>query len=364
MDARQMEMEQLQAQVDVMLEEVNDLQNYRICAEKGKVFKPEQTTRADTDGCVLPTTLPPPQTDAAEKPAIKPEQKQNKAAADKPVAPTAKTFRLPSSNAVDRDVPLNRFNNAAPAENAKGADGATATFDMPQTASEPESAGNNGGDNFLGDIQADYPNERVRRLIEAAVDQALGGRKQGNGSLADVNQTESGEQQRVQQPQQPEAPAKPQGAGGENYQQAHKEAVQNLVPSCREGEFLTTAGGKVVCQRAASAGKMACPPRTLRVYLDRLSRHLHYFVSYTPHGQEQSATEANHKITVQCNNGNYKLQTVTRMECGGRPCHPNRKPAYTKTYVCNKDNTGRCYAEENGRLVNHSFTEATITEQY
>ena len=44
-----LEMEQLQAQVDVMLEEMSELQGYRICGEQGFVFDPNSAD-ADADG--------------------------------------------------------------------------------------------------------------------------------------------------------------------------------------------------------------------------------------------------------------------------------------------------------------------------
>lgn len=363
-DARQLEMEQLQAQVDVMLEEVNELQGYRICAEKGKVYDPAQTTRADTDGCVLPTTLPPPQTDAAEKrraPAAKTTSAGTSRAdtgTNKPIAPTAKTFTLPNAAEVRSDVPLNNATAGRPKPAAE--------FDAPSAAQAEKSAPASGDDILSGLAPPNYPNDKVRRLIEAAVDQALRGNVPEPEALDEAYDTARGSPQAPKATPQaaPQAPQQPQKPDGDDIRQAHKDAVQNLVPSCREGEFLTTSNGKVVCQRAAAAGKMACPPRTLRVYLDWISRHIHFHVGYTPHGQEAQAQEDAHEVTVLCENGNYSLQTVTRNECGGRRCHPSVKPAYTITYYCGRDNTGRCYAKQNGNLVNHTFTEARLSKQY
>lgn len=367
MDQRQLEMEQLQAQVDVMLEEVNELQYYRICAEKGKVYKPEQTNRADTDGCVLPTTLPPPQTAAGAKPAVAPKGNQanpSAATGDAPIAPTAKTFSLPSAAQVEKDVPLTRLDGGVRAERGLRREAAApANQPREQTAPEqlPEQSPEQSKDPVLGNIPAQYPNDRVRRLIEAAVDKALTGKDPSAGSLADENRPENN----MNAPRRPDrADVETPDASPEDVQRAHRQAVENLVPSCRQGEFLTTVDGKVVCQKAASASKLACPPRMLRVYLSRIDRHLHYPVEYTPHGQTQTRTEANHEIKVVCKNGDYSLQTVTRHECGGRHCHPSRKPAYSQTFYCNKDNTGRCYAKQNGNLVNHTFMEATISRQY
>ena len=358
-DARQLEMEQLQAQVDVMLEEVNALQSYRICAEKGKIYDPEQTTRADTDGCVLPSTLPPPQTDAAEKrraPAAGNTQARQNATTNKPIAATAKTFTLPSASEFDGDVPLNRVESAPRASEALRQQELTR-----QSASNPPAES---GDDILSGLEEpDYPNDKVRRLIQSAVDQALSGNKLRPEALDEAYAKARDEQSGAAQPTQEAAnpPAEPTQA---ELKAAHKSAVQNLVPNCREGEFLTTVDGRVVCQRAASAGKMACAPSTLRVYLGWVERHIHFHVGYTPHGQETSAAEDAHEINVLCENGDYKLQTVTRKECGGRHCHPSVKPSYSITYYCNKDATGRCYAKQNGNLVNHLFTEARLSKQY
>lgn len=370
-DTRQLELEQLQAQLDVMHEEVNELHNYRICAEKGKVFKPQQTSRADADGCVSPQTLPPPsagnQTPQTNAQAAEPNNSGREG--NKPIAPTARTFTLPSAGEVQRDVPLNRLEGGVRTE--KKPRQQTTADTAPETTSPRNQANQTSGQNpILGGIKPDYPNERTRRLIEKAVSQALDGNTPDPRSFADGNTPQQSSQSRQgrQQPQREQRQEAQRNAGQQgkqqNYQQAHRDAVKNLVPSCREGEFLTTVDGQVVCQRAASAGKMACPPSTLKVYLSRLDRHLHYHVSYTPHGQEQSATENNHKVTVTCNNGDYSLKTVTRMECGGRHCHPSRTPAYSLTYYCNQDDTGRCYAKQNGHLTNNNFIEARVSKQY
>jgi len=195
-------------------------------------------------------------------------------------------------------------------------------------------------------INADYPSDRVRALVEMAVAQALAGQgAEDNGSIV--------------QPKAPDVqPAIQRGA--ENV----PPAPSGLIPSCGEGEFLTVNGGEVVCRRAASAGKMACPPAVLRTYVDWHDQHIHFHVPYTPHGQTQTTQENSDVVKVECNNGKYKMLEITRNECGGNVCKEGRAPAYSMTFYCHKDKTDRCYAKQNGRIVNHTYSESYINKQY
>lgn len=336
-----LEMEQLQAQVDVMLEEMTELQNYRLCGEQGMVYLPEDN-RADADGCVNPA---PANTEAPLPPPT---------ILGGALAPTAKSFKLSTAPLTkgEENIPLKNISKPAPIQKLEVdiptvKPVKTLPKDAPKTAEIPA-------------IEADYPSDRVKALVEMAVAQALAGADQANVAEGGVIQPDpavlkaplADVQPSVQQSTSPSA---------QNIQGA---AQGVLVPSCADGEFLTVSGGEVVCRRAASAGKMACPPAVLRIYVDWHDQHIHFHMPYTPHGQTQTAQEQSDIVKAECNNGKYLMTEITRNECGGNACKEGRRPAYSMTFYCRKDKTDRCYAMQKGKLVNHTYTESYINKQY
>lgn len=343
-----LEMEQLQAQVDVMLEEMSELQNYRFCGEQGKVFLPDDS-RADDDGCVspAPANIEPP----LQAPAI----------ARGDLAPTAQSFKLGAAPkaAGDENIPLKSIGQSSKAAAIQKLD---VDIPAPKPAKAAQTAAPKAPSADIPPIAADFPNDRVKALVEMAVAQALAGAEQANVAEGGVIQPDpavlNAPLANVQPSLQEEA-ATPTTASPppQNAQGA-------LVPSCAEGEFLTVVGGEVVCRRAASAGKMACPPAVLRIYVDWHDQHIHFHMPYTPHGQTQTAQEYSDVVKAQCNNGTYEMTEITRNECGGNVCKEGRRPAYSMTFYCRKDKTDRCYAKQKGRLVNHTFTESYINKQY
>ncbi len=319
-----MELEQLQAQVDVMSEEMAELQGYRICGEQGMIYDPN-ATNTDSNGCLKQQKVIPPRKAATHKPAA-------------PMAPTARTFTLPPPVMANSSAPLNpKKAHAVPLNQLTKPTPPTmsATPIVAKVESTEEKAS-------IPHIPASYPSEKVKALVEMAVAQALGGVKTSSSGEVIVPEVKPTIEETVKDP----AP------------------IPALVPSCREGEFLTVINGQVACRRAQHADKMACPPAVLRTWIDWFGKHVHFHVDYTPHKQTQNSEKLSHEILVECNNGKYKLMEVTRNECGGNQCKPGRKPAYSLTYHCSKDKSGRCYAKQNGHLVNHTFTEAYIVKQY
>lgn len=348
-----LEMEQLQAQVDVMLEEMSELQGYRICGEQGFVFDPNSAD-ADADGCVQPVQTQP----TLEAPRIVGGE----------LAPTAKTFKLsanPKGSKRGESIPLKSISGAATGSaNTQSPGASLKTISMEMDRADPIQT-TNGIDQdpaqmpraveAVPALEADYPSDRVRALVEMAVAQALKGAENPQGGVIQAPESTRNA---------PLADVKP-TMGGKNAQTMPVQSAQGaLIPSCSDGEFLTVMGGEVVCRRAAAAGKMACPPAVLRTYVDWHDQHIHFHIPYTPHGQVRTAQENSDIIKVECNNSVYKMVEITRNECGGGTCQEGRKPAYSMTYYCNQDKTKRCYAKQNGHLVNHTYTSSYINKQY
>lgn len=332
-DDKAMELEQLQAQVDVMLEEMTELQGYRTCGEQGMIYD-ANATNTDSNGCLKQQKVTP-QREITTRKLIEPM-----APIQNNLAPSARSFSLPPPVVASTSAPISPKKVQAVSLNKL-------TKPMSPVAPSVSSAIVAEVENIeqnpsVPNIPASYPSEKVKALVELAVAQALGGVKTsstGEVVIPDVK------------------PTMELSAG-------KPASIPNLVPNCQEGEFLTVNNGQVACRRAQHANKMACPPAVLRTWIDWFGKHVHFHVDYTPHKQTQNSEKLSHEILVECNNGKYKLLEVTRNECGGNQCKPGRKPAYSLTYYCSKDKSGRCYAKQNGHLVNHTFTESYIVKQY
>lgn len=351
-----MEMEQLQAQVDVMLEEMAELQGYRFCGEQGLVYEPN-AANADEGGCVAPELEQP----TLEAPRIVGGE----------LAPTAKSFKLganPKGTKGGENIPLKSISAAAnptaspsapkPAQ-SKGRNLQSISMDMnraqPVDAIDQDPAEMPRAVEAVPALEADYPSDRVRALVEMAVAQALEGAQQGPDGIIQAPDSVRNA---------PIANARPSMNAKNDPAMPVQKAQGALIPSCADGEFLTVMGGEVVCRRAAAAGKMACPPAVLRTYVDWHDQHIHFHVPYTPHGQERTTQENSDILKVKCDNSVYKMVEITRNECGGGTCQEGRKPAYSMTYYCNQDKTKRCYAKQNGHLVNHTYSSSYINKQY
>lgn len=110
-----------------------------------------------------------------------------------------------------------------------------------------------------------------------------------------------------------------------------------------------------------------CGPRSLRIWLEENGNyHLHFMVDATPHGGIQQADRRRFSVEVMCDNGKYKLHSVTRKDCSGRICMDGENTANSVTFECPSPSSDRCYArkKDGSGLNSNLFTSARIVGQF
>ena len=352
----QMQIRQLQAQLDVVMEDMTELEKYRKCAEQKLIYSPESAKKSGTM-CVSPSSPEGVRALPGQQAAIAGGKlKQLRAGAKTYVLPPPTSAQLPAHGDGEDDdaalpsLPATPLQEAAvqPLTQQPVAPVAPTAADAPAAAAQDGAS-------------SQQKLTRSQQLLQAALAKALGETdKTPQEIVTDIEQTKPIAALAPVADNTPAAePAKPQGMAA-----PLPAGSMPLVPSCQEGEFLTVIQGVLQCQRASNAGKLACPPATLRVWLGWQNKHTHFSVPFTRDGDEQEVERYNAKIKVICANAKYKLESATRRECGGNVCKPGKAASYSLTFECGRGPKGRCYARQHGQLSSSLFTDAYIVKQY